>query len=77
MLRDSEGEVKGFFSVAMGELGAFEAEVKAIRVALEFCREFGVRHVLIESGSALVVGWASIKVDESRTRKGGFEMCPT
>lgn len=32
--------------------------MKAIRFALEFCKEFGVNHVVIESDTALAVGWA-------------------
>lgn len=59
VLHDSRGEIRGFFSVAVGVIFAYEAEVKAkaIRKAIEFCKEYGLRRVVVESDSTLVVGW--------------------
>lgn len=59
VLRNHEGEIGGIFSKALGTLWAFEAEVKVIRLALEFSKQFGLRNIIIESDSALVVGWVS------------------
>lgn len=49
----------GFFSKAMGELCAYEAEVKAILQGLIFCQQHQLKHILIESDSTLAVGWSS------------------
>lgn len=61
VLRDSEGTFIGRFSKATGLLWAYEAEVKAILSALQFCKEHDVTNVLIESDSTLAVGWVSNK----------------
>lgn len=46
-----------FFSKPVGVVYAHQAEVMAIRYALEFCREFNICHSLLESDSTLAVGW--------------------
>lgn len=61
ILRDLSRIHRGYFSLAVGELWAFEAEVKGILAALKFCKEFQLKHLLIESDSALAVGWVSNK----------------
>lgn len=47
----------------MGELWAYEAEVKAILHALIFYRQFQLCHVLIESDSSLEIGWVNCKLN--------------
>lgn len=47
--------------MATSEHWAYEAEVKAILQSLVFCRQFQFRHLLIESDSALAVGWVTKK----------------
>ncbi|XP_057452783.1 uncharacterized protein LOC130744629 [Lotus japonicus] len=59
VVRDSNGTIIGYFSMKVGTVFAHEAEIKAIRMALKFCKEFGVRQVLIESDSTLAVGWVN------------------
>lgn len=63
ILKDSERQTRGIFSKATGDLWAYEAEVKAILHALMFCHQFQLRHILIESDSALAVGWVNNKVN--------------
>lgn len=59
VLRNSSRQILGVFSEAAGVLWAYEAEVKAIRKALLFCKQFHYRNVLIESDSTLAVGWVA------------------
>lgn len=43
---------------------AYEMEVEAIRHALDFCKKYHVRHVIVESDSAFSVGWvARLRLD--------------
>lgn len=55
--RDWSGEVRGYFSKSVGVVYAYEAEVLAIRHALDFCKDFNLRHVCLESDSTLAIGW--------------------
>lgn len=57
VLRDWNGEVLGFFSKPVGVVYAYEAEVMAMRSALDFCSEFNLRHIWLESDSTLAIGW--------------------
>src|ERR1044072_4221637 len=52
-----------FFSKAIGVLWAYEAEVKTILSALQFCKQFGLSHVLIENNSTLSIGWVNCRVN--------------
>lgn len=61
VLRNSSRQILGVLSEATGFLWAYEAEVKAIRKALIFCKAFNFRNVLIESDSLLAVGWVASK----------------
>ncbi|XP_057451866.1 uncharacterized protein LOC130743649 [Lotus japonicus] len=70
ILRNARRQTLGVFSKALGELWAYEAEVKAILQALIFCREHQLQHILIESDSTLAVGWISSQ--EVLVRYAGF-----
>lgn len=59
VLKNSNRQVIGIFSKAIGELWAYEAEVKTILQALIFCQQHHLKHILIESDSTLAVGWVS------------------
>lgn len=59
ILKNARRQILGVFSKAMGELWAYEAEVKAILQALIFCKQHQLQHILIESDSTLAVGWIS------------------
>lgn len=61
VLRDSTRRQRGVFSMSVGELRAFEAEVKAVHYALLFCQVNQIHHIIVESDSALVVGWITNK----------------
>lgn len=67
ILRDWNGEVKGYFSLSLGVAYAYEAEIKAILYALKFCKEFGFLNIVIESDSTLAIGW--VKNGENRPWK--------
>lgn len=63
ILRDSSRCHQGLFSLPVGEIWAFEAEVKATLCALKICKEFHLQHIIVESDSAMAVGWISNKED--------------
>lgn len=56
VLRDSSGQILGYFSMSTGFMWAYEAEVHAILHALLFCHHFNCHNVLIESDSTLAIG---------------------
>lgn len=56
VLRNSMRQTISVFSKGTGLLWAFEAEVKAILHALIFCKQFQLKHTLIESDSSFAVG---------------------
>ncbi|XP_057432300.1 uncharacterized protein LOC130725057 [Lotus japonicus] len=63
VLRDHQNRVFGYFSINSGFGWAFEAEVRAILKALQFCQEFMVYEVYIESDSTAAVGWINSKLN--------------
>lgn len=65
ILRNAESAVLGRFSKPLGVLCAYQAEVKAILLALKFSKEFGFSQVLVESDSSLAVGWVRLKSNRS------------
>lgn len=61
VLRKSKRQILGMFSLATGDLFAYEAKLKAILHALLFCQQFQFHHLTIESDSSLAFGWVSCK----------------
>lgn len=61
VLRNAQGVTLGRFSLSTGLLWAYQAEVKAIHLALVFAKEHNFSQVLVESDSSLAVGWANCK----------------
>lgn len=59
--RNHDKEFVGIFSLDIGHAWAYEAEVRAILMALNFCKQFSLQPVIIESDSLLAVGWVSCK----------------
>lgn len=59
VLRNGENKVMGCFSKFVGWQCAFESEVLVMLNALQFCKEFSFRQVIIESDSSLAVAWVN------------------
>lgn len=59
IFRNYRNEILGFSSKNIGMGFAFEAEVRAIHEAIQFCLSRMICNITIESDSSLAVGWVN------------------